>query len=305
MKISVVTTLYCSAGFLEKFYERMTSVLKETADESEIIFVHDGSPDNSLDIAVSLQANDQKVKVIDLSRNFGHHKAIMTGLRHASGELVFLIDCDLEEDPGLLRVYLRKYREDQKCDVVYGIQKNRKGKWFEKISGDLFYRMINFLSGENMPRNVSLSRLMSNRYVKDLISFQDQEPYLPGLWHFTGYRQVSIPIEKKCNGVSTYTLQKKIALSINAITSFSEKPLVYIFYTGLLISFLSLTYAAFCFAAWFFWERPITGWSSLIVSIWIIGGLVIFFLGVIGIYLSRIFVESKKRPYTIVKKIYQ
>ncbi|MCK5847885.1 MAG: glycosyltransferase family 2 protein, partial [Caldisericia bacterium] len=146
MKISVVTTMYYSSPYLKEFYKRIIEQIKLLTNNYEIIFVNDGSPDTSLEITKSLLKKDRHIKILDLSRNFGHHKAIMTGLAESNGDLVFLIDCDLEEEPELLSDFFLKM-QTASCDVVYGIQEKRKGKWFEKLSGSLFYKCRNKLIG--------------------------------------------------------------------------------------------------------------------------------------------------------------
>jgi len=167
MELSIVTTMYHSAPYIEEFYERVSKAAKKITGDYEIIFVNDGSPDNALDIAVALHEKDSRVIVVDLSRNFGHHRAMMTGLGYARGEKVFLIDCDLEEEPELLATFHEKFTKDG-CDVVYGVQKTRKGGAFERITGNLFYTVFNRLSGIRMPHNLVTARLMSGRYVKSL-----------------------------------------------------------------------------------------------------------------------------------------
>jgi len=295
--------MYHSAPYLEEFYERVSKSAKEITDDYEIIFVNDGSPDNSLDIAVALHEKDSRVSVVDLSRNFGHHRAMMTGLGYARGEKVFLIDCDLEEEPELLATFHEKFTNDG-CDVVYGVQKTRKGGAFERISGNIFYTLFNRLSGIRMPHNLVTARLMSARYVKSLLLYKERELFLAGIWHITGYRQEPLFITKLSRDGTNYSLRKKFALAINAITSFSDKPLIFIFYTGIFISSISLLYILYLFCRKIFSGITISGWTSLIVSVWFLGGLTIFFIGVIGMYLSRVFVETKQRPYAIIRAIY-
>jgi len=304
MELSIVTTLYRSASYLEEFYTRVSAAAKEITDEYEIIFVNDGSPDNSLDIAVSLYERDTRVRVIDLSRNFGHHKAIMTGLAHAKGELVFLIDCDLEEEPELLGKFCDKLKSSD-VDVVYGVQQKRKGNFFERITGSIFYRMINLVSSYPIPVNSITVRLMSKRYVASLVEHRDREIFLVGLWAITGFKQVPVVVEKHNKGSTTYDFGRKISNLVNAVTSFSNKPLVFIFYLGCVIIFLSSIGALNLIVRRIFLGILPEGWSSVIVSIWLLGGLTIFCLGVIGVYLSKIFTETKQRPYTVIKKIYE
>jgi len=295
--------MYHSAPYLEEFYERASRAAKKITDDFEIIFVNDGSPDNSLDIALALHEKDSRVVVVDLSRNFGHHKAMMTGLGYARGDRVFLIDCDLEEEPELLETFWQKF-EDESCDVVYGVQESRKGGPFERITGALFYKVFNLLSGIRMPHNIVTARLMSARYVKSLLLYRERELFLAGIWHITGYRQEPLVIKKRSREGTTYSLRKKVALAINAITSFSDKPLIFIFYTGICISTVSAFYILYLLIRKIVSGITISGWTSLIVSVWFLGGLTIFFIGVIGIYISRIFVETKERPYAIIRCVY-
>lgn len=147
--------------------------------------VNDGSPDQSLELAVELAGQDEHVVVVDLSRNFGHHKAMMTGLAHASGDLVFLIDCDLEESPEWLTEFADTMEEKQ-CDVVYGVQQQRKGGWFERVSGQCFWSLFNTLSDISLPANIVTARLMTRRYVEALLQHQEREVFMAGLWHITG-----------------------------------------------------------------------------------------------------------------------
>ncbi len=304
MKLSIVTTLYNSSETIQEFYRRMTASAKTITDDYEIVFVNDGSPDDSIRKAVRLFHKDKKVKVINLSRNFGHHKALMTGLSYSTGEYVFLIDSDLEEEPENLKQFWDKYFENKEIDVVFGVVENRKGGLFEKISGSLFYKLLSFFSDKKIAEYTAVTRLMNRNYVQSLTLFKESEIYLPGLWHLTGFNQIPLTIKRISKSQSSYTLKKKIQLSVNAITSFSNKPLQIIFFTGIIVSGVSFTWLILLIFKKLFLTSPITGWTSLIVSIWLIAGMTFSFLGIIGMYLSRIFVESKNRPYVIVKDTY-
>jgi len=303
-ELSIVTTLYHSAPYLPEFYTRIKKEAEKITSDYEIIFVNDGSPDRSLEVALSLYQQDNKVVVIDLSRNFGHHKAIMTGLAHARGELVFSIDCDLEEEPEWLGRFYAQYCEHNDIDVVYGVQEVRKGDFIERVSGDLFYRGFNLLSPHPIPRNLVIARLMSWRYVAALVAHQDREVFLAGLWTITGFKQMPVVVQKRSKDSTTYNLRRKISVLINSITSFSNKPLVFIFYLGCAIIFVSGLAAFYLIVQRIFFGVYLIGWPSLIVSVWLLGGIQIFCLGVIGIYLSKIFTETKQRPYTIIRKMY-
>src|SRR6266498_3016010 len=153
MTLSIVTTLYDSAPYLEQFYVRVCAAAEQITQDYEIILVNDGSPDNSLDIALSIYLRDKRVRVIDLSRNFGHHKAMMTGLAHARGDLVFLLDSDLEEEPELLNTFYEKLQQTG-ADVVFGVQEKRKGRLLERVSGLVFFKLFNLLSTHQMLPNL-------------------------------------------------------------------------------------------------------------------------------------------------------
>lgn len=304
MKLSIVATLYQSAPYIIEFHARASAVAKRLVDEDyEIILVNDGSPDNSLDLAVQLTVSDDHVVVVDLSRNFGHHKAMMTGLAHAKGTRIFLIDSDLEEEPEYL-IGFSQQMESESCDVVYGIQEQRKGGWYERWSGQWFYRFFKALTGLTLPENLVTARLMTRRYVEALLRHEEREVFLAGLWHITGFDQRPHQIHKHSTSDTTYTFRRKMSLLVNSVTSFSNAPLVGIFYIGVSISLLALVYITYLVLNWMFLAKPMSGWTSVMASIWLLGGMVISFIGVVGIYLSKIFSETKRRPYTIVRHIY-
>lgn len=304
MKLSIVTTLYQSSEYVGDFYERMCISAREVAgEEYEIIFVNDGSPDDSLAKAIALSKKDSKVVVIDLSRNFGHHKAIMCGLNHAKGEAVFLIDSDLEEDPEWLPLF-NKELESVDCDVVYGVQRERKGRLIEKLSGKLFYSLFGLLTNVKLPKDLVTARLMSKRYVEALLLHNESEMIIGGLWVITGFDQRPHIVDKHSTSKTTYTPRKKLSHFVNAVTSFSSMPLVLTFYTGLIMSFFSGLFVLQLLYRYYFLSRPLSGYTSLIGSIWLLAGLVILFIGIQGIYLSKIFMEVKKRPNVIIKAIY-
>lgn len=303
MKLSIVTTLYNSAPYLVEFHSRCAAAAAQITDDVELILVNDGSPDNSIEVALELHRKDPHVRVVDLSRNFGHHKAMMTGLEHARGELVFLLDSDLEEEPELLQMF---YDEMQRtgADVIFGVQEQRKGRLFERVSGTLYFNVFNLFSSYPIPTNHITARLMTRGYVKALIGYREREFVMSGLWVLTGFQQLPLKVKKHHKRTSSYGLGRKISHLVNAITSFSNKPLVLIFYLGCFILFLSSIAAIDLIVRKLLFGTLLEGWASLIVSIWLLGGLTIFCLGVIGIYLSKIFIEVKQRPYTIVKRTY-
>ncbi len=304
MKLSIVTTLYFSEVYIEEFFLRATKIAKQYAsNDYEIIMVNDGSPDSSLEIATSLTKYDKHLKVIELSKNFGHHKAMMTGLMYAQGEEVFLIDVDLEEDPEWL-IPFSKMKKEQKLDVVYGVQEKRKGGLFEKWSGALFYKVFNTLTSIKHPESPTTARLMSKKYVTALTLHQEQAVAFFCLCALIGFNQREYIVTKKNTSPTTYSLLKKIKLAFIALTSFSSVFLKIIFWLGLCISLFSFAIILYIFINSLFNNFEVLGWASIMSSIWFLSGIILMSLGVIGLYLSKIFAETKGRPYTIVKSIH-
>jgi putative glycosyltransferase len=302
MKLSVVTTLYRSAPHIEEFHRRMSAEAAKLTPDYEILFVDDGSPDRSLDMAVALTPRDPHVRVIELSRNFGHHRALMTGLRHATGDVVFLIDVDLEEEPEWLSTFWETLT-DERLDVVYGYQTRRKGSWLARIGGALHWWLIKLLSQYPIPESHVTARLMRRDYVRSLLRHREQNTALGGLWAITGYRQKGIPITKGWKGTSSYSFARRIRMAVDGLTAFSERPLMLVFATGIGIFVLASVVAAYLIF------RRLTGtllegWVSVIVSVWMLGGLCIASIGVIGLYTARIFLETKRRPYSIIRAKY-
>jgi putative glycosyltransferase len=305
MKLSVVTTMYQSAPYVDEFYRRMCAEATKLAADFEIIFVNDGSLDQALDISLRIQREDARIRVIDLSRNFGHHKAMMTGLQHARGDFIFLIDIDLEEPPELLSLFFESLRKET-ADVAYGVQTPRHGPWLTRTLANLFYVVLKVLSDYTIPPHSLTARLMTRRYVDQLIRHKEHLSNMIGLWELTGFKQLAVPVRKNpFKGTTTYTFHRRLAAAVYAITAFSSKPLRYIAYLGFAMTVLCALYVAVLVIEYFVFGVVPTGWTSLIVSIWLLGGIILFCLGIISIYLAVVFVEIKNRPYTVIRQIYE
>jgi putative glycosyltransferase len=302
MKISVVTTLYNSAPYIGEFVERTRAELQSLTDDYEFILVDDGSPDDSLRTALVLLRTEPRLRVIELSRNFGHHKAMMTGLEHASGDLIFLIDVDLEEPPELLGAFFATLR-DEELDVVFGFQKARKGRWVERVGGHLGWKFINFFLPIKVPLNHSTVRLMTRDYVNALVQHKEHKTAIGGLWVITGFKQKGVEFEKLFKGRTSYSFSRRLIALLDSITSFSELPLFLIFYTGCVVIVLSMLTGVYLIIR-HLKGHLLPGWASTVVSISFFGGLTVFSIGVVGLYVSRIFIETKGRPYTIIRRIH-
>jgi putative glycosyltransferase len=305
MILSVVTTLYSSAPYIEEFYRRILAQLQALPVDYEIVFVDDGSPDNALDVALEVMNRDPRVSVVELSKNFGHHKAMMTGLSQARGDLVLLIDVDLEEPPEILGEFYRQLTE-KSVDIVFGVQQERHGTWFQRASGEAFYHLYNLLSTNVVPRNQLRARLMTRRYVDALLRHREQLFMIEILCNLTGFKQIAFPMNKTgYKGITTYTLARRIRLFINGITMSSNRPLIFIGYIGAIIVCLAAVYSLFVLIQYLLGIATPDGWTSLIISTWFLGGLTIFSLGIIATYLSVMFEEVKGRPYSIIARVHR
>lgn len=299
-QISVVTSLYRAAPFIEEFYERARTALTQIPGEHEFVFVDDGSPDDGREIVLRLIDQDPRVRLVELSRNFGQHRAIWAGLREARGERVFMLDADLEEDPGLVVPFYNKMQEQPgTIDVVYGVMQTRKGDTEERIGGKLFYWAINRLSDTPIPSNVMNARLMTRDYVDRLLEFGDVEPFLGGLMALNGFHQVAMPCEKTSKGASSYTFRKRLRLALDAMFALTTKPLHWIFWLGAWIAAVGLAGIVGAIAG----EGRAA--EMALASIWLMGGLILSAIGVVGAYLGRVLTQVRGRPVAIVRKIHE
>jgi putative glycosyltransferase len=308
MQLSVVTTLYKSEKFLEKFITEIQNAISLiNISDYELIFVNDGSPDNSLEFLITKKKEISAIKIIDLSRNFGHHYAIQTGLSIAKGDYIFLIDNDLETPPIFLKDCYEMMQSNSNIDVVYGYQEKRKGKFFENYGGKIFWWTLNKFSDIEIPKNMLTERLMTKDYVEKLLTLGDANLFLAGMMQWTGYHQIGLKvIRKERQGKSTYSPFKRIELMIQAITSFSGKPLEYLFYSGLFTTFMSILFILYLIVKKIIYGNQIQiGYTSVLSISLLILGIISTFLGLIGIYIFKIFRQVQNRPNTIIKKIHE
>jgi putative glycosyltransferase len=308
MKLSIVSTMYRSSPYLRDFCKRTLDAVKALEDDFELILVNDGSPDGSLELALELQAAEPRIQIVDLARNFGHHAAIVAGIAHAKGDLIFLIDCDLEEQPEWLHYFMSEMTSAN-VDVVFGVQQERVASRASNFLGELFWKSLNAMSSIEIPHNPMTCRLMNRAYVDALLSVEDRVLYLAGVFAWTGFKQISIPLKKiprHPHHQSTYSFSRKLFQVTDSIASFSAAPLSGIFLVGLGIWLGSIVVGIYLLAEKL--RHPsevLSGFTSLMLSIWFLSGTIIMALGVIGLYISKIFHEVKRRPLYITKKIYK
>ncbi|WP_291991209.1 glycosyltransferase family 2 protein [Candidatus Accumulibacter sp. ACC007] len=305
-QISLISTMYRSRPFLEEFLASCLEALRQIQIEDfEIVLVNDGSPDDSLEYVLGRRQDIPRLVIVDLSRNFGHHHALQAGLQHSRGDLVFVIDCDLEVSPMTLPAFHQKQQESG-CDLVFGYQESRKGSWFEKISGGLFWKGFNLLSETKIPESIVTERIMTRRFVDALLQMGDRNLFLGGMMSWTGFAQVGLVVEKKQrSGESTYTLMKRIELMLNAVSSFSSQPLVWLFNVGAAITATSVSYVLYLIARKLLWGDTLLGFTSVMALVAISLGILTTAIGIVGIYLGKVFNQVQNRPTYIVKDIHR
>jgi putative glycosyltransferase len=303
LKISIVTSLYKSAAFIEDFYRLHLESISKLGVRYEFIFVDDGSPDESIGKVKVLAKTDKNVRLIVLSRNFGQYPAMFAGMSLATGDFIYTSDSDLEESPHNIEHMWEIIQMDKSLDVVFGVMKKRTGGILRHYFGKLFFDLLHHLSESPIQRNQTWQRLMSKRYVDALLCFKEIDTSPIGIMTLTGFKQMPLLYERKYKGYSSYNFAKRLNQAINGLTAFSSLPLVYIAILGFVITLFAFSGVVIVIFQKMFIHSFQAGWPSLIVSIWLVGGLIISSLGVIGIYLSKVFNQVKNRPLYIVKEI--
>jgi putative glycosyltransferase len=302
--LSVVTTLYRSEPYVDAFWSRMVAAASALTPSFEIVFVDDGSPDDSAAAVRKIVERDSRAVLVELSRNFGHHKAIAAGLAESRGEYVFLIDSDLEEQPEWLLTFHAEMQA-RRADVVYGVQIARTRSYLRTLAGMTYYKFFNSLANTKVSEGACTVRLMRRTYVDAILTVGDRSLWLGAAFAWVGFRQVALPVERgKYREESTYNLWRSLHVFADAVAWMSRMPLVIVFFSGALISGVSFLVGLYYLVRKLFSPEPIlVGFASLILSIWFLCGLIILFLGVIGIYLSSVFAEVKRRPLYIVNTV--
>ena len=303
MEISIVVPLYNEEKNIRLMYDRLVSSILKITSNFEIIYVNDGSNDNSFLELVKLSNEDERVKYINFSRNFGHQIAVTAGLDYSKGAAVVIIDGDLQDPPEVIPEMYALYKEG--FEVVYGQRLIRKGESFlKKITAKYFYRILKKITNINIPVDTGDFRLIDRKIVNDLKNMPEQNKFLRGQIAWLGYRQTSIFFERdeRKFGETGYPFSKMLKFALDGITGFSDVPLQFVTKTGIFISFISFLVILYAIFSHFILERTITGWTSLIISSMFIGGVQLISVGIIGEYISRINKNVQNRPLYIVSE---
>lgn len=302
MHISVVIPLYRCEPFIEELCSRLTSSLSRINSEFEIILVNDKSPTNDWNIVKNVCKTNNHVKGINLSRNFGQHYAITAGLSYASGEWIVVMDGDLQDLPEEIeKLYLKAL---EGYEVVLACRKDRQDSFLKRLGSSLFYRTLAYLTETEQNAEVSNFGLYHKKVVHAILEMHDKIKYLPAMVRWVGFNRCEVDVEHaaRSEGNSSYSLKKLFGLAINTILSFSDKPLRLTVKLGASISAVSFIAALVTFIRSITGQIVVSGYSSLIISVWLLSGIIITVLGMLGLYIGRTFEQVKNRPIFIVSQ---
>ncbi len=304
MKVSIIIPMYNSAEFQVELLKEIDIEKKKYSWDLELIMIDDGSHDDSYNLAVKNQKIYSFIKVIKLSRNFGHQAAVRVGLDFVTGDYIGIMDDDLQDPPRLINDFVCKLEEGY--DVVYGVRRNRKESWILKACYKAFYQILKRVSDISIPIDSGDFCFMSARVVAQMKNLPEQQPFIRGMRAWVGFKQIGFEYERDARiaGDSGYTVSKLFGLAIDGIFSFSTLPLKLITMAGLFGSLLSLGYGAYVLLLYIFSEVNVKGFSSIVLLLTLYSSLILFCLGIVGEYISRIYLESKKRPYAVVMDKY-
>lgn len=300
IKYSVVIPIFNEEEVIQELWHRLSNVLRQLDGCSEVIFVNDGSFDTSLDILTNLSIENPEVKVITFSRNFGHQCSLSAGIDHTKGQAVILMDGDLQDAPEAILSFIDKWK--QGYAVVYAIRQKRKEKALKKLAFKLFYRVLNLLSGLDLPLNAGIFSLMDRKVILALRSMPERNKYISGLRAYAGFKQVGVFVERgpRYRGEPRVTVVKLFKLAFDGIFSFSTIPLRIATFLGLASSISSFVIGFIGLYFKFILGRDFLSWTYGLTTTFFIGGIQLLFLGIIGEYIGRIYDEVKQRPYYII-----
>lgn len=304
ISLSIIVPFYNEQEVLEEFHSRLTKVLDSLPITCEIVYVDDGSKDNSLDVVSSFTSINSSISVIGLSRNFGKESAMSAGLEHCRGQAVILLDADLQDPPELIPQMIAKWREGY--DVVNMQRRQRDGEtWFKKFSAASFYKVMNAAAKIDVPENVGDFRLLSREVVDHINQLPERNRYMKGIFSWPGFRQATIQFNRDARfcGETKWNYLKLIGLAMDGITSFSIRPLRIATAVGGLVALSAFIYGVIIVFKTMMFGEPITGYPSMMVVQLALGGIQLLSIGLMGEYIGRIFIETKNRPLYLIQSV--
>ncbi len=301
MYFSVIIPVYGCKLCLDELYQRIKNTIESITETFEIIFVNDASPDNAWEVIIEIAKNDKRVKGLNLSRNFGQHNAITAGLDYAKGEWVIVMDCDLQDQPEEITKLYNKAKEG--FDYVKGYRKQRKDSVFRILISKLFYRFISFINGKKIDGNTANFGIYNRQVIKTICLLREKNRWFPTLIDWIGFNGTSIEIlhSSRVSGKSSYNFRKLFRLAVDVFILNTDHPLRLMVGTGLVLSLVSFIYTLIIIIKFSMGYITILGYSSIIVAICFFSGIIIFFLGIFGLYLSKVVEDIRNRPIYIIK----
>ncbi|MGB0861356.1 MAG: glycosyltransferase family 2 protein [Saprospiraceae bacterium] len=303
VELSIVIPIYNESSILLELHRRLRAAAEQITTNYELIFVNDGSKDDSLNGLKELARSSDKTHFISFSRNFGHQIAVSAGLDHAKGNAIVIIDGDLQDPPELIPALYKKYKEGYQ--VVYAKRKSRQGEsFFKKITAKLFYRILSKITSIDIPLDTGDFRLIDKIVVKNLQKMPERQKFLRGQIAWIGFQQTYVEFERdeRKHGETGYTIKKMVQFALDGITAFSDVPLRLVTWAGFTVSFFAFLIIIYALISKFVLNEVVTGWTSMIISVMFIGGVQLVAIGIIGEYLSRINNDVKNRPLYIIQE---
>lgn len=302
-ELSVIIPVFDEAENLPTLHGRLTRALVNLGMEYEIVLVDDGSQDQSPDILRRMEAEDQRIVIVEFARNFGHQVAISAGLEQSRGQVVCIMDADLQDPPEVLHTFLAKWREG--WEVVYAIRTERKEWWGKRLAYAGFYRLLQRVANIDIPLDAGDFCVMDRRVVDLLVRMPERNRFVRGIRSWVGFKQIGVPYERHARhaGAPKYTFRKLLYLALDGLISFSHMPLRIITLLGFTVSFLSFLVALFYLVKKFTLGTGVPGFTTLVVSIFFLAGIQLVTIGVIGEYIGRISDEVKRRPLYVARRV--
>jgi len=300
--ISIVSPVYKTGSSLPELIRQLGEILSPITAEYEIIFVDDGSPDDAWAQLKAFCEKDRRIKAIKLSRNFGQHAALTAGLQHCSGEWVVVMDSDLQDTPGeIIRLYELAMKGN---DIVVARRMEKKHSLFRRLASKSFYRCLTWLSGLPADYTIANFGIYSRQVINAVVSMPEAHRFFPMIINWIGFKRAVLEYKHgvRENGKSGYDTRKLLSLALNITLAYSDKPLRYVVRLGFIISAVTFIYGFILLIRYFRGDIIVLGYTSLILSIWFLGGIMLFTIGVVGLYVGKTFEETKRRPLYIIEK---
>lgn len=300
-KISVVVPIYRNEATLPDLVQRLNEVFRKSGVDGEILLVNDSSPDNSWQVIKELAQDEEGIIGLNLSRNFGQHYAISAGLAHATGDWVVVMDADLQDVPEEIAKLYAKAQEG--FDIVLAQRNERKDRWFKKLLSSWFYGILSYLSGTQYDGSVANFGIYNKKVIDTIVNLPEKNRFFPSMIKWVGFSNTAIPVRHsdREEGKSSYNFRKRTNLALDIILSYSDKPLRLAIKLGILFVGVSLIFAVIILIRWLNGTIEVLGYTSIILSIWFLSGIIILVLGVSGLYVGKIFENVKDRPTYIIK----